>query len=59
MKTYRARTVVTMDGPPIDNGAVAVAGDRITAVGRFAEDRSRAVGGPVTDLGEVVAAARA
>ena len=50
--TYRARTVVTMDGPPIDDGAVAVAGDRIAAVGRFEE--IRALGGSVIDLGEVV-----
>jgi len=50
--TYRARTVVTMDGPPIDNGAVAVAGDRIAAVGRFEE--IRVLGGSVIDLGEVI-----
>ncbi len=41
MKTYRARTVVTMDGPPIDDGAVAITGDRIAAVGRFAEIDTR------------------
>ncbi len=41
-----------MDGPPIDNGAVAVAGDRIVDVGRFEAVR-RAEGGEVTDLGEV------
>jgi aminodeoxyfutalosine deaminase len=50
--TYRARNIVTMDGRPIDNGAVAVKGDRIAAVGRFAEVRTE--GGPVTDLGEAV-----
>lgn len=49
---YRAQTVVTMDGPPIDNGAVAVAGERIAAVGRF--DELRTEGGAVTDLGEMV-----
>ncbi len=48
----RAKTLVTMDGPPIENGAVAIAGDRITAVGRFEE--LRAEQGPITDLGEVV-----
>lgn len=42
-----------MDGPPIADGAVAVAGDRVTAVGRFAEVRA-AQGGEITDLGEVV-----
>ena len=51
MTTYRAKAVVTMDGPPIENGAVAVSGDRITAVGRF--DEISASGGPVTDLGEM------
>ena len=29
----RARTVVTMDGPPIENGAVAIEDNRIVAVG--------------------------
>ncbi len=52
MLTYRAKTIVTMDGPPIDNGAVAIEDDRIAAVGRHAEVLSR--GGEVTDLGEVV-----
>jgi len=33
----RARVVVTMDGPPIENGAVAVSGDRIVDVGKFSE----------------------
>lgn len=42
-----------MDGPPIDNGAVALAGDRIVEVGRFEAVRT-AQGGEVTDLGEVV-----
>ena len=47
---YRARTVVTMHGPPIDDGAVAVVGERIAAVGRYAEMG----GGETVDLGEVV-----
>jgi cytosine/adenosine deaminase-related metal-dependent hydrolase len=51
--TYRAKTVVTMDGPPIDDGAVVVAGDQIAAVGRFGEVRALG-GGSVIDLGEVV-----
>ena len=49
---YRARSLVTMDGPPIDNGAVAVAGDRIADTGRFDEIRARNAG-EVIDLGEV------
>ncbi|HXA09556.1 MAG TPA: amidohydrolase family protein [Chthoniobacterales bacterium] len=50
---YRARTLITMDGPPIDNGAVAVVDDRIADVGRSDEVRGRQRGA-VTDLGEVV-----
>lgn len=49
----RARAIVTMDGPPIENGAVAIAGNRISAVGPLAEVRA-ARDGPVLDLGEVV-----
>ncbi len=52
MNIYRAKTVLTMDGPPIDNGAVAVAAERIAAVGRFEEVQAQ--GGAVTDLGEMV-----
>lgn len=49
----RARTIVTMDGAPIDNGAVAVTGSRITAVGPFNEVRSTERG-EVIDLGEQI-----
>jgi cytosine/adenosine deaminase-related metal-dependent hydrolase len=49
----RARTVVTMDGPPIENGAVAVAGERITGVGSFPEVRAQSLG-EVMDLGEQI-----
>ena len=49
----RARTVVTMNGPPIENGAVDVSGDRITAVGPFDEIR-RSHAGEVLDLGEQI-----
>ena len=31
----RAQVVVTMDGPPIENGAVRVRGERIIEVGKF------------------------
>ncbi len=50
---YRAKTVVTMDGPPVDDGAVAVEGDRVVDVGRYDELWTRQ-SGPTTDLGEVV-----
>ena len=47
----RARIVVTMDGAPIENGAVAVSGNRIADVGRFNEIKTRNTGKTV-DLGE-------
>src|SRR5204862_1475723 len=49
----RARTVVTMDGPPIENGAVAVSGNRIVDVGRFDDIKTRNAGN-ILDLGEQV-----
>jgi cytosine/adenosine deaminase-related metal-dependent hydrolase len=45
----RAPVVVTMDGAPIENGAVAISGDRIAAVGTF-DELTRAHGGEVVDL---------
>ena len=47
----RARAVVTMDGPPIRNGAVAVEGNRIVAVGAM-PDLAWISEGPVIDLGD-------
>src|SRR2546430_75789 len=47
----RARTVVTMDGAPIENGAVAVSGDRIADVGKFNEIKRRNPG-EIVELGE-------
>jgi aminodeoxyfutalosine deaminase len=49
----RARIVVTMDGAPIENGAVAVSGNRIVDVGRFDEIKMRNTSNAV-DLGEQV-----
>src|SRR5438067_5751364 len=48
----RARVVITMDGPPIENGAVAVSGDRIDDVGKFPEISARHAGEEIVDLGE-------
>jgi aminodeoxyfutalosine deaminase len=48
----RARVVFTMDGPPIENGAVAVSEERIDAVGKFSEISKRYSGQEVIDLGE-------
>src|SRR5215471_13629135 len=47
----RARTVVTMDEPPIENGAIAVSGNRIVDAGNFDEIKARHAG-KVIDLGE-------
>ena len=47
----RARTVVTMDGPSIDNGAVAIAGEEVVAVGAWPSVRSQGAG-ELVDLGE-------
>src|SRR4051794_19622025 len=49
----RARTVVTMDGPPLENGAVAISNERIAAVGTFEQVRKE-YSGKVIDLGERV-----
>ena len=49
----RARTVVPVSHVPIEDGAVVVSGNTITAVGPFAEIRA-AHPGEVTDLGERV-----
>jgi cytosine/adenosine deaminase-related metal-dependent hydrolase len=49
----RARTILPLAQPPIDNGAVAIEGNRITHVGPFCEMPAspRSV---ITDLGEAV-----
>src|SRR6266508_3976750 len=48
----RARTVVTMDGPPIENGAVAISENQIIDVGNFPEVSVRHPGKQIVDLGE-------
>ncbi len=49
----RARVVVTMDGPPLENGAVVVNGESIVDLGSFADMRAK-YPGEVLDLGERV-----
>jgi aminodeoxyfutalosine deaminase len=49
----RARIVVTMDGAPIENGAVAVSGNKIVDVGAFEDVKARN-SGETLDLGEQV-----
>ncbi len=48
----RSRIVATMDGPPIENGAVAISGSRIIDVGNFPEVSARHSGQEIVDLGE-------
>ena len=48
---HRARWVVPVSSPVIEDGAAAVSGDRIVAVGRAADLRRR-FSGPVLDHGE-------
>src|SRR5215469_17874297 len=50
----RARAVVTMDGAPVKNGAVAVSGDRIVAVGKFPDIATQYSAQETIDLGEQV-----
>ena len=49
----RARTVVPMNGDPIENGAVTVNGNKIAEVGRF-DDIRRHHRADLLDLGESV-----
>jgi len=48
----RARVVVTMAGPPVENGAVVITGDRIVDVGEFPEVARRYSSEEVLDLGD-------
>jgi cytosine/adenosine deaminase-related metal-dependent hydrolase len=48
----RARTVVTMDGPPFENGAVAISENQIVDVGKFPEVSARHPRTKIIDLGE-------
>jgi cytosine/adenosine deaminase-related metal-dependent hydrolase len=48
----RARIVVTMDGPPIENGAVAISENQIIDVGKFPAVSTQHPGKKIVDLGE-------
>lgn len=50
----RARVVLPLRQPPIEDGAVVVSGERITAVGHWKQIRSRYSPAIVTDLGEMI-----
>jgi cytosine/adenosine deaminase-related metal-dependent hydrolase len=49
----RARTLMPVASPPLDDGAVGICDGRIVAVGRFREV-ARIAGGTLVDFGEVV-----
>jgi aminodeoxyfutalosine deaminase len=49
----RARTLLPVSQPPLDNGAVIISGSRIRAIGSWADLQSPA-NGKVLDLGEVI-----
>ena len=49
----RARTILPVSQPPIENGAMVVSGNRIRAVGSWPDLRSHAKG-KISDLGEVI-----
>src|SRR3989440_7892515 len=48
----RARVIVTMEGPPIENGAIAISGERILEVGKFPEISKAYASEEIVDLGE-------
>jgi cytosine/adenosine deaminase-related metal-dependent hydrolase len=48
----RAKVVATMDGPPIENGAVAVSDERLVDVGTFSDVAKKYSGEEIVDLGE-------
>ena len=49
----RARVIIPIRRPPIENGAVVVAGERIASVGRW-RSICRRFSGPTTDLGDSI-----
>jgi len=50
---FRARTILPVSQPPIENGAVVISENRIRAVGSWPDLRPRA-NGKISDLGEVI-----
>jgi cytosine/adenosine deaminase-related metal-dependent hydrolase len=49
----RARLVLPMAGPPIENGAIVISGERIRSTGAWTDTQAHATG-EVVDMGEVV-----
>lgn len=54
MKLHRARIVLPLGAPPLENGAVAIDGTNFTHVGDFEECRSRYPSAEVIDHGETI-----
>jgi len=54
MHCHRARTVLPLSSPPIEDGAVIVDDARIVAVGAFAELRTQFPGAQIEDHGETI-----
>jgi aminodeoxyfutalosine deaminase len=50
----RARTILPVSRPPIENGAIAIFGNKIRAAGSWPELKSNFPGEEIFDLGEVV-----
>ena len=50
---FRARTILPVSQPPIENGVVVISGNRIRAVGSWPDLRPHA-NGNISDLGEVI-----
>ncbi len=50
----RARVVVPVSRPPLDDGAVFISGGHVAECGRWADLASRHAGQPTTDLGDVI-----
>jgi aminodeoxyfutalosine deaminase len=50
---FRARGILPIDSPPIENGGVLVSGNRIQTVKKW-KDLARFSAGQITDLGEVL-----
>jgi len=50
----RARTILPITAPPIENGAVVVSGNQIAAVGKWLEIKPNFPGEEIFDLGEVI-----
>lgn len=53
MILYRARHLVSMDSPPIEDGGLLVEGDQIVALGKY-DDLAAQHAGRKVDLGEVI-----